>query len=456
MADAPRKRRIILVHGTWGRGVFPSSTETVPTEIVPDDEVLEADDAARWYEPTSWFRISLSYHLRDYGVSAQIEAFLWSGANSVYERDAAAHKLKDRILASEDDTTIIAHSHGGNVAMRAIHLLNDNRQIKLITLATPFLSTFATEPIQFPETLTHAVLFFALLLLLGPSGFIGGVVAGLLALILINVLLYGIINTGGVHTLWPLGQSWLGRPWRLVQASKSTNAIGKTSLLVIRGIEDEAGLILAAATMGNRLSSVVLAALATRYGWASFALMGLGSFIAKAIGFIATAKVLYLILTISAVCLFVLPIIAGLFKSVFGRELAVGSSRVIVQADGVPDHVDATVVTLTASVVHPLRHSVYETDLASWVTPPWILHKKIPDDLVELIERRKDMLLETKNRTLKDLLRDSMLKDLIRDSMTSTEGIEQQQPSFFFIKGLIFLAAGLLLSFLTGLYGLYH
>jgi hypothetical protein len=47
------------------------------------------------------------------GNSAQIEVFEWSGANSVFERDTAAERLRDIFAASEDETTIIAHSHGG-------------------------------------------------------------------------------------------------------------------------------------------------------------------------------------------------------------------------------------------------------------------------------------------------------------------------------------------------------
>jgi hypothetical protein len=117
MADSPGKRRVILVHGTWGRGFFPSATEMFPDS---ENDVPEEDDKARWFEPASWFRSSLVDWMRHYGFTAQIKVFEWSGANSVFERDAAAKRLRDILAASEDETTIIAHSHGGNVAMRAI------------------------------------------------------------------------------------------------------------------------------------------------------------------------------------------------------------------------------------------------------------------------------------------------------------------------------------------------
>ena len=176
-------------------------------------------------------------------------------------------------------------------------------------------------------------------------------------------------------------------------ASKSANAVGKTRLLVIRAIEDEPGLVLAAAVMGNRLSSVVLGMLATKYAWGFSALVVLGGLIAKALGFFATAKAFYFILTVGAILLVALPLLAGLFKSVFGRELVVGSSRVLVVADSVPDHSDPTVVTLNAGAVPALRHSVHGTDLAPHVIALWMLHKKIPEYMGKVIERAKDELM---------------------------------------------------------------
>jgi asparagine N-glycosylation enzyme membrane subunit Stt3 len=115
-------------------------------------------------------------------------------------------------------------------------------------------------------------------------------------------------------------RSWQERPWHLLLAGDSSNAVEKTRLLVIRTIEDELGLILAAAVMGNRLSNVFLAILASTYAWGFSALVVLSGLMANSLGFFATAKAFYFILTVGAISLFALPILAGLFKSAFGRE----------------------------------------------------------------------------------------------------------------------------------------
>jgi hypothetical protein len=394
MTGSPGKRRIILVHGTWGRGFFPSPIETSTDS---QNDVPEEDEKARWFEPASSFRSKLASWLRQYGFTAQIEVFEWSGANSVFERDAAAKRLRDFLAASEDETTIIAHSHGGNVAMRAIHLLDEaNRKIELITMGTPFLNMFPTHS-RIPEFLASIALllimfswFIAPLSLMTDSEPIGLLVSGLLGLILINVWQYGIVNGGGVHTFWPLWRSWQGRPWHLLLANDSSNAVERTRLLVIRTIEDEPGLILAAAVMGNRLSNAFQEISASKFAWGFSALVALGGIMAHALGFSATAKASYFVLTVGAISLFALPILAGLFKSAFGREFVVGSSRVLVVADSVPDHSDPTVVTLNTGGFSALRHSVHGADLASLVIVQWISHKKIPDHLVKLIKRSND------------------------------------------------------------------
>lgn len=76
-----------------------------------------------------------------------VAPFNWSGKNSHCERRSAAVRLtehlKDQIaLHPGADHWIIAHSHGGNVALHAVHrigIVDDSRRIPIITLATPFI-----------------------------------------------------------------------------------------------------------------------------------------------------------------------------------------------------------------------------------------------------------------------------------------------------------------------------
>jgi hypothetical protein len=120
---------IILVHGTWGRGFFRRRS------IAP------------WCSENSTFRNGLLRCLNDAMPSAQssISVFNWSGANSILARAKAADELAaflKSISSAGNSILIIAHSHGGNIAIRAVGKLDDASQVYLCTLATPFFRLF--------------------------------------------------------------------------------------------------------------------------------------------------------------------------------------------------------------------------------------------------------------------------------------------------------------------------
>jgi hypothetical protein len=77
------------------------------------------------------------------GPGVQFVPFLWSGANTIRARHEASLQLTAQLRADRERDPqvrqlVIAHSHGGNVALRAIDLLGE--PVPLATLATPFLS----------------------------------------------------------------------------------------------------------------------------------------------------------------------------------------------------------------------------------------------------------------------------------------------------------------------------
>src|ERR1700738_3849733 len=80
MADDVAKPEwiITLVHGTWGRGFFP--TDKQPLWGGP-----------RWFQEGSHFLTELRGVLRERFPSFTIEPFTWSGSNSVFQRDSAAY-----------------------------------------------------------------------------------------------------------------------------------------------------------------------------------------------------------------------------------------------------------------------------------------------------------------------------------------------------------------------------
>ena len=91
----------------------------------------------KWYEEGSDFRVELTRLL---GGQLHFEAFEWSGSNSIEARRKAAAALRQHLANArwrrpEAQHFVVAHSHGGNVALESIE---DQPVSGLVTLATPF------------------------------------------------------------------------------------------------------------------------------------------------------------------------------------------------------------------------------------------------------------------------------------------------------------------------------
>lgn len=125
------RSQIVLVHGTWGQGFDPYK--------------FHDGRSARWFEPGHPFYVQLLTSLEGHIAASDVSAFMWSGANSIRERSEAATELAsvlDRRLqeAPGVEQILIAHSHGGNVALRARDAMTGDRsRVHIITLATPFI-----------------------------------------------------------------------------------------------------------------------------------------------------------------------------------------------------------------------------------------------------------------------------------------------------------------------------
>ena len=123
---------LTFVHGTWGRGFFPTRNGDIHS-LRP----------ARWYSPHSKFSRALLSCLQQHGIEGIITPLLWSGSNSVVARDEAAKALARHLNLQQQANPcapkiIVAHSHGGNVAVRATKYIHFTANIHLITIATPF------------------------------------------------------------------------------------------------------------------------------------------------------------------------------------------------------------------------------------------------------------------------------------------------------------------------------
>lgn len=118
-----RPTRVILVHGTWA-------------------------SRKPWTKPGSDMVTTLAG-----SGCRQVERFTWSGRNTHCARVSAAVALKEILIKYADDRVIIvAHSHGGNVALAAMRLAGSERALRpsvpayLVALGTPFIIAARRPP----------------------------------------------------------------------------------------------------------------------------------------------------------------------------------------------------------------------------------------------------------------------------------------------------------------------
>lgn len=100
---------------------------------------------AKWTQPDS----ALSQHLRHHlPGTIEIRPFQWSGKNSFTAREIAARELREHIQSVDlehpgSNQFIVAHSHGGNVALLAAgHKSVKDKVTGIICLSTPFLQAW--------------------------------------------------------------------------------------------------------------------------------------------------------------------------------------------------------------------------------------------------------------------------------------------------------------------------
>jgi hypothetical protein len=171
MSEIARHELLVtLVHGTWPHGLFPRIARL--KQRVRDLSRRQRRDPPPpfWFEEGSPFLARLGTELGD--IPHKIKPLLWSGENSIYERDKTAHVLADHLSAEHAEhpqatQLVIAHSHGGNIALRALHHLyqpDDSRSCGadsanplVVTLATPFIEIHRADFGQRPYLVRTAL-----------------------------------------------------------------------------------------------------------------------------------------------------------------------------------------------------------------------------------------------------------------------------------------------------------
>jgi hypothetical protein len=138
---------IFPVNGTWPRGMIPGTLVRLFSRLSWTRLLSKtgAKQESLWYQLNSDFRQSLENHGNSLGRRIHFQDFEWPGHNTIESRAKAAHDLRERLAKSlkdqpEKQHVIVAHSHGGNVAVHALHLLGpEGRSVALVAMATPFL-----------------------------------------------------------------------------------------------------------------------------------------------------------------------------------------------------------------------------------------------------------------------------------------------------------------------------
>ncbi len=197
-------------------------------------------------------------------VSAAISPVMWCGSNSILRRAKAANDLKIQLesLTGEDPILIIGHSHGGNVVLQAASKLRDLSNIYVCTLATPFFRLFESDRrfagartlltiFSIAACIPVAIVIYALVMHFAAEklALADDTAASILALFVIAAFFAGAIGGGRLFEL-------LVNPVRARTLCAATFADAKSlgsHLLVLRGIDDEAALSLAAGAVANRV-----------------------------------------------------------------------------------------------------------------------------------------------------------------------------------------------------------
>lgn len=210
---------------------------------------------ARWTQPGS----AMAEGLVRAGMT--YESFHWSGRNSHRARIEAAKQLAHRLREQHSEKpevrrAVVAHSHGGNIAVHAVWRIMEERggSISLVTLATPFFFVGRRPSTGIARQL---FLFVGVALLLGLSVTLplwswrwnGPVWMLVLYWTLWFVLALQALAAG----YWYIVH---GPPWRKSNQNRFMEAVHTpegqgAKLLIVRAADDEAGAFLATSQFGG-------------------------------------------------------------------------------------------------------------------------------------------------------------------------------------------------------------
>jgi len=259
MSEVRPQLLITLVHGTWPRGLFPKIAR-FKQWVRRLLRRKHLGPPPFWFEEGSPFWARLSTELGN--IPHKITPLIWSGANSIFVRDKTAHALVEHLLAEHSEhpqatQLVIAHSHGGNIALRALNHLQKHEEAKssnplVVTLAAPFIEIHQANFGNRPTIIRWMLIAIMMCLAIVVSYLLRDMV-----LLIAGALLVPPIS------LWWFARRAILRQYKVKRLSDATRIFDMTlsqsrRSLVIRAVDDEASLILAVDAALNYLISRLL------------------------------------------------------------------------------------------------------------------------------------------------------------------------------------------------------
>lgn len=397
MSEVRPQLFITLVHGTWPRGFFPRLFRFKQWVRGLMGRRQPWEPPPFWFEEGSPFLTRLSTELHD--IPHKITRLLWTGENSIRIRDETAQVLAKRLSAKHAEhpqatQLIIAHSHGGNIALRALHLLHqpdgsrlceaDGPPPLVVTLATPFIEAHHADFGDEPSWVRAAVFIalwtppWVLAKSLFPMDEFGKplLIAGAVTLVF-----------GGFSWWYGLSKRATRRRQNHVEVLRTATRLGEIlsaqaqRLLIIRAIDDEASLGLAFGTIVNSfitrairyirwiifgpISAILLSVFVIRYFKLSFEdvdMLKKQDWYEGAIQVACSALILFLFGLLSVA------------RSAHGRELARSPMECQINTQSAPDAKGLSeIITLVRhTYVKELRHGIYDHEDCAKAISVWV------------------------------------------------------------------------------------
>ncbi len=222
-----------------GRIASGDALRPVIVTVHGTNDQLPHDSGERWWQIGSEFSQKMTSALADRGINdVEIRPLRWSGQNSDFDRLVAARalaRLLQRLEHEQRPHAVLAHSHGGNVAMEALAQRSSARQLGgVVSFGTPFF-------IRRLKTVPALIALFKVVLgiVIAPImvGYLAYAFASETSKIIEAVVVFGGLLAVAVWSAW---QGWRVLAFRQLARRRFARALKPDQWLVVHSPRDEA------------------------------------------------------------------------------------------------------------------------------------------------------------------------------------------------------------------------